>query len=138
MVYGVKGNLLNHGKDMNAQTVTQHGMLKLIIAPTAEQRWMVMGMANTVNEVNELIKVLTRKPKLLANLNTSISNLFRLAGELVANGVKIPVLCKDCKSCRTFYPIKEIDKEAVQVWYCDLYRCNCKPDDFCSYGERRE
>ena len=48
------------------------------------------------------------------------------------------VRCKDCKFCRTFYPIKEIDKEAIQVWYCDLYRCNRKPDEFCSDGERRE
>ena len=47
------------------------------------------------------------------------------------------VRCKDCKFCRTFYPIKEIDKEAIQVWYCDLYRCNRKPDEFCSDGERK-
>ena len=50
----------------------------------------------------------------------------------------VPVVrCKDCKYCRTFYPIKEIDKEAIQVWYCDLYRCNRKPDEFCSDGERK-
>lgn len=48
------------------------------------------------------------------------------------------VRCKNCKYCRTFYPVKEIGKEAIQVWYCDLYRCNRKPDEFCSDGERRE
>ena len=54
-----------------------------------------------------------------------------------ADAVKV-VRCKDCKYCRTFYPVKEIGKEAIQVWYCDLYRCNRKTDEFCSDGERRE
>ncbi len=48
------------------------------------------------------------------------------------------VRCNACKHCRTFYPVKEIGKEAIQVWYCDLYRCNRKTDEFCSDGERRE
>jgi hypothetical protein len=48
------------------------------------------------------------------------------------------VRCVDCKFCRTFFPEKEIGKEARQVWYCDLYRCNRKTDEYCSDGERRE
>lgn len=47
------------------------------------------------------------------------------------------VRCVDCKFCRTFFPKKEIGKEARQVWYCDLYRCNRKTDEYCSDGERR-
>ena len=95
-------------------------------------------MANTVNEVNELVKILTREPKLLVNLNTSITNLFRFAGYLSANGVKIPVLCKECKHCKIYYPEKQIGKEPTQGWYCKEHKSYRRPDDFCSYGERRE
>jgi hypothetical protein len=56
--------------------------------------------------------------------------------EATVDAVEV-VRCKDCKYCRTFYPIKEIGKDAIQVWYCDLYRCNRKTDEFCSDGERR-
>lgn len=48
------------------------------------------------------------------------------------------VRCEDCKFCRTFFPEKQIGKEARQVWYCDLYRCNRKADEYCSDGERPE
>ena len=48
------------------------------------------------------------------------------------------VRCENCKFCRTFFPEKEIGKEARQVWYCDLYRCNRKTDEFCSDGERKK
>lgn len=53
------------------------------------------------------------------------------------DAVKV-VRCVDCKFCRTFFPEKEIGKEARQVWYCDLYRCNRKTDEFCSDGERKQ
>lgn len=48
------------------------------------------------------------------------------------------VQCEDCKFCRTFFPEKQIGKEARQVWYCDLYRCNRKTNEYCSDGEKRE
>lgn len=48
------------------------------------------------------------------------------------------VRCEDCRFCRTFFPEKQIGKEATQVWYCDLYRCKRKTDEYCSDGERRE
>lgn len=47
------------------------------------------------------------------------------------------VRCKNCKFCKTFYPEKQIDKEPIQVWFCELYRCKRKPDEFCSDGERK-
>lgn len=47
------------------------------------------------------------------------------------------VRCGGCRFCKTFYPEKPIDGEAIQVWFCELYRCKRKPDEFCSDGERR-
>ena len=48
------------------------------------------------------------------------------------------VRCKDCKYCEMCYPEKQLDKEATQAWLCKKYKRWTKPDDFCSYGERRE
>ena len=48
------------------------------------------------------------------------------------------VRCKDCRSCEMCYPEKQLDKEATQAWICNRYKRFTKPDDFCSYGERRE
>lgn len=60
-----------------------------------------------------------------------------MAKYLIANGVTIPVRCKDCKHCRICYPEKQIGKEATQGWYCKEHKSYRRPDDFCSYGERR-
>lgn len=57
--------------------------------------------------------------------------------DILPNMVEV-VRCKDCRFCRTFFPEKQIGKEARRVWYCDLYRCNRKTDEYCSDGERRE
>lgn len=48
------------------------------------------------------------------------------------------VRCKDCVYCDRCYPVKEINKEATEGWYCNPNRHYVKPDDFCSYGERRD
>ena len=48
------------------------------------------------------------------------------------------VRCKDCKSCKLCYPEKQIGKEATPGWYCKKHKSYRRPDDFCSYGERRE
>ena len=48
------------------------------------------------------------------------------------------VRCKDCKHCKLRYPEKQIDKEATPGWYCKEHKSYRRPDDFCSYGERRE
>lgn len=47
------------------------------------------------------------------------------------------VRCKDCKHCTFCYPIKEIDKEAIPAWYCNSHKGYRKPNDFCSFGERK-
>lgn len=51
----------------------------------------------------------------------------------------VPVVrCKDCEACEMCYPEKQIDKEATPGWYCKKHKSYRRPDDFCSYGERRE
>ena len=47
------------------------------------------------------------------------------------------VRCKDCKQCDHSYPAKAKDEEALEGWYCNIFRQWRKPDDFCSYGERK-
>ena len=52
---------------------------------------------------------------------------------LIANGVTIPVRCKDCKWA-------EYGKDYETYcnhWKSGLY-ANIKDDDFCSYGERKD
>lgn len=48
------------------------------------------------------------------------------------------VRCKNCRDCEMGYPEKRLDREATQAWLCKRYKRHVKPDDFCSYGERRE
>ena len=58
----------------------------------------------------------------------SLSNLNIVFGELKSNGIVFPTRCKDCK-------------RYSQSGLCNLYLSvshEMKPDDFCSYGERRE
>ena len=57
---------------------------------------------------------------------------------LIANGVTIPVRCKDCK-----HGSNHCDKTGFCT-YCNFgsvrgrYPVRMEQDDFCSYGERRE
>ena len=60
-----------------------------------------------------------------------------LIDHLIANGVTIPVRCGECKSCMFCYPEKQIGKEPTPGWYCKEQKSYRRPDDFCSYGERR-
>ena len=62
----------------------------------------------------------------------------RKADYLIANGVIVPVRCKDCKYCDFFYPQKEKGKEAISTFYCNLFKGDMKETDFCSYGELKE
>ena len=48
------------------------------------------------------------------------------------------VRCENCRDCEMCYPEKQLDREATQAWICKRYKRFTKPDDFCSYGERRE
>ena len=49
----------------------------------------------------------------------------------------VPVVrCKDCK----YYNERNEDCDHPALWveYCSDFGLDMKPDDFCSYGERRE
>ena len=63
-------------------------------APTAVQRWMVMGMRE---KLIELLRNCPYRPR--PNMMWEL-----IADHLIANGVTIPVRCKDCK----YYRRKEI------------------------------
>lgn len=58
-------------------------------------------------------------------------------GTRLVDAVEV-VRCKNCKSCQICYPEKQIGKEATPGWYCKEHKRYRSPDDFCSYGERRE
>lgn len=47
------------------------------------------------------------------------------------------VRCKDCKCCQKFYSEKRINEEARLVYYCDFFKSDRRPTDFCSFGERK-
>ena len=53
-----------------------------------------------------------------------------LADHLIANGVTIPVRCKNCHRCGVYTSGKLYCKHQDGL-------TDPKPDDFCSYGERR-
>lgn len=49
-----------------------------------------------------------------------------IAYHLLANGVIVPVLCKDCKNYNC-------DK-----WFCELLEKDVNENEYCSYGELKE
>ena len=54
----------------------------------------------------------------------------KLADYLITNGVKIPVLCKDCKYTKRASVIEG-------YFICGLLKQTVKDNDFCSFGERK-
>jgi hypothetical protein len=54
-----------------------------------------------------------------------------------ADAVEV-VRCKNCKRCMLCYPEKQIGKDATPGWYCKEHKSYRRPDDFCSYGERKD
>ena len=59
-----------------------------------------------------------------------------MADHLIANGVMPVVRCKDCTNKR-----KAIPAENGQVIFCSIWGrgwCRVDPNDFCSYGERKD
>ena len=71
----------------------------------------------------------------LEEIDISDEEIERIACHLIANGVKIPVLCKDCTHTR-----KAIDEKGHGIFCSILGRewHRVEPDDFCSYGERKD
>lgn len=54
-----------------------------------------------------------------------------LADFLIANGVTIPVRCKDCKTSRKYH-------QPAGHRYCLHHERRKRDNDFCSRGERKE
>ena len=94
-------------------------------------------MPNTREKLIELIERAKRSWSLSTMIPLVCTFESWIADHLIANGVTIPVRCKDCKHCRICYPEKQVGKEATQGWYCKEHKSYRRPDDFCSYGERR-
>ena len=98
------------------------------IAETAAQRWMVMVMRE------KLIDLLEEAGDKSLHQHIPLTSSM-IADHLIANGVEIPVRCKDCKYW---------ERWATTCGVADKGYCNChevdamEQDDFCSYGERRE
>lgn len=46
--------------------------------------------------------------------------------------------CKNCKRCDKHSPLKPIDEEAIDGYFCKLWKRYTEPAHFCSYGERKE
>ena len=100
-----------------AVSVDVRRIIPISIVPTAVQRWMVMGMLKKIIQI-------------IDSSRTYVANKENLANDLIANGVAIPVLCKNCKY---YVPLQ------------GTYVCECceglnfaSDNDFCSYGERKD
>jgi hypothetical protein len=89
---------------------------KATTAPTAEQRWMVMGMADIHSE---LMGLLARVPYVRCE---DVHRQYAV-NWLMNNGVTVPVRCKDCW------------KSADGL--CSYKFKNAPGKDFCGDGERR-
>ncbi len=47
------------------------------------------------------------------------------------------VTCESCRYCEISYPIKEIDKDAVCGYKCQIINSYISPNHFCGYAERK-
>lgn len=61
-----------------------------------------------------------------------------VADYIIADGFKKVVKCKDCKWCKLCYPAKAIGEEAIDGYYCNMFKQYRLPDNYCSYGELKE
>lgn len=51
----------------------------------------------------------------------------------------VPVVrCKYCQNCEVIYPVKIIGQEPEEVYYCKAHNGSRNPNDFCSYGRRKD
>ena len=106
-------------------------------APTAVQRWMVMGMAEMIDKWEVVSKLIT-----LQNNYTFFKNEWdaeRLCREIAKLEIEVGktrglevVRCKDCDCHRKDGVC--VNPHCTKSWY----GCLVPPSHFCSYGERRE
>ena len=108
--------------------VVDVGVVKNYIKPKADSTLYNMRKVGLI----EYIRTLEH------NYNVAVSFNENQAKYIESLGFTGVVFCKECKNCKLCYPEKQIDKEPTQGWYCKEHKSYRKPDDFCSYGERRD
>ena len=90
-------------------------------------------------DADELLEYFADAPDMsFENYHTPISTLRQLITDMPTIDAVPVVRCKECKHGVMYYPEKEIGKEAEPRWYCALHSSSCRPDDYCSYGERKD
>ncbi len=67
----------------------------------------------------------------------AVADIYDIIKNAPAADVAEVIRCRECVSCKHCYPAKAIDEEPIEGWRCERYGRYVKPDDFCSYGERR-
>lgn len=87
-----------------------------------------------LNERDKLICLIMKANSPLISLRRAEE----LADCLFNNDVVAVVRCKDCKSCDKFYPSKRIGEEPELEYFCEKEKRTTRPDDFCSYGKRKD
>ena len=130
-------------------------------APTAVQRWMVMGMVVDIGEVKRHIKPKAdstlhnmKKDDLVKyirtlehNYNVAVSFNENQAKYIESLGITEVVRCKKCMWARPKDHREPTDTPRELICQCPKHhyipapwhaRMAVKPDDFCSYGEIRE
>lgn len=75
--------------------------------------------------ITEILKAYTKKHNIMA----SSVILEEYADELVKQGVVMPIRCKDCKYLMFSDTYGECSQAHMGI---------VRPDDFCSYGERKD
>ena len=98
----------------------------------------------------ELFKKIEYTPFPEMTMKSNLGNQFTdyalncIVDELLANGVKLPVMCKDCKHFKPLSDGSWINQNREDgicyalVNYHDSERYCVQPDHFCSYGELKE
>ena len=115
-------------------------------APTAVQRWMVMGMRlidadALMDEFRRFMAKEFDKVKCISEENCNNCKggclWYRNVKKAQTVDAMEVVRCKDCEHCRTF--IMSHNKEAhTRCSFWGEEYLLVKPDDFCSYGERKD
>ena len=76
----------------------------------------------------ELLETVVSPNELLCYGEVLVSTS-RVADHLIDNDVVQVVRCKDCRYCQ---------RDAYGLWCFNDYEHSLQPDDFCSYGERKD
>jgi hypothetical protein len=94
-------------------------------------------MAETREKLVELIARAKRTMWGKNGLSSELARNHYMAEQLIANGVTIPVRCKDCKHCKKYRNRLDPMRNHQLCVRMDKYAFGVEEDDFCSYGERR-